>query len=101
MIALAPRTVQNIPDCAHYPNVGPLVTAGGLLFTETRDRRVRAFDAATGKLLWEREVPMALEGMPDVYQVNGREYIVFCASAQVGPTPTRRRKSTESKSPSR
>ena len=61
----------------------PVVTAGGLLFTGTRDRCVRAFDVATGKLLWEREVPMALEGMPAVYQVKGREHIVFCASAQV------------------
>jgi glucose dehydrogenase len=86
----------DVPDLAakgihatgtHYPKVGPVVTAGGLLFTGTRDRRVRAFDVATGKLLWEREVPMALEGMPAVYQVNGREYIVFCASAQVGLTP--------------
>jgi quinoprotein glucose dehydrogenase len=71
----------------HYPKVGPVVTAGGLLFTGTRDRRVRAFDIATGKQLWEREIPMALEGMPAVYQGNGREYIVFCASAQVGLTP--------------
>ena len=71
----------------HYPKVGPVVTAGGLLFTGTRDRRVRAFDIGTAKRLWEREVPMALEGMPAVYQVNGREYIVFCASAQVGLTP--------------
>jgi glucose dehydrogenase len=71
----------------HYPKVGPVVTAGGLLFTGTRDRRVRALDVATGKMLWEREVPMALEGMPAVYQVKGREYIVFCASAQAGLTP--------------
>ena len=71
----------------HYPKVGPVVTAGGLVFAGTRDRRVRAFDITTGKLLWEREVPMALEGMPAIYQVNGREYIVFCASAQAGLTP--------------
>jgi quinoprotein glucose dehydrogenase len=64
-----------------------VVTVGGLLFTGTRDRRVRALDVATGKMLWEREVPMALEGMPAVYQVKGREYIVFCASAQAGLTP--------------
>jgi quinate dehydrogenase (quinone) len=30
---------------------------------------------------------MALEGMPAVYQVNREEYMVFCASAQVGLTP--------------
>ena len=80
--------VKGIRDTGtHYPKVGPVVTAGGLLFTGTRDRRVRAFDVTSGKLLWEREVPMAIEGMPAVYQVDGREYIVFCASAQVGLTP--------------
>jgi len=71
----------------HYPKVGPVITAGGLLFTGTRDKKVRAFDVETGKLLWETEVPAALEGMPAVYQINGREYIVFCAAAQEGLTP--------------
>ena len=72
----------------HYPKVGPVITAGGLLFTGTRDRKVRAFDVETGKLLWEAEVPAALEGMPAVYQINGREYIVFCAAAQEGLIPS-------------
>ncbi len=70
----------------HYPKVGPVVTAGGLLFTGTRDRKVRAFDARTGKLLWETEVPAAIEGIPAVYEAHGREYIVFCAAAQAGLT---------------
>ena len=73
---------------AHYPKVGPVVTAGGLLFTGTRDRKVRAFDVATGKLLWETEVDAALEGMPAVYEIGGREFIVFCAAAQAGLTPS-------------
>jgi len=71
----------------HYPKVGPVVTAGGLIFTGTRDRKVRAFDIETGKLLFEHEVPMALEGIPAVYEVNGKQYIVFCASAQAGLIP--------------
>jgi quinoprotein glucose dehydrogenase len=29
---------------------------------------------------------MALEGMPAVFEVAGREYIVFCAAAQAGLT---------------
>ena len=41
-----------------------------------------------GKALWERQVDSALEGMPAVYEVGGREYVVFCASAQVGLTPS-------------
>ena len=70
-----------------YPKVGPVMTASGLVFTGTRDRKVRAFDLETGKQLWEFETEMALEGIPAVYQVAGREYIVFCASAQAGLAP--------------
>lgn len=86
----------DVPDLAakgihgtgsQYPKVGPVVTAGGLIFTGTRDRKVRAFDIDTGKLLWEHELAAALEGMPAVYEIAGREYIVFCASAQAGLTP--------------
>jgi quinoprotein glucose dehydrogenase len=72
---------------SHYPKVGPVVTAGGLIFTGTRDRDVRALDAETGKVLWQHEVDSALEGMPAVYEIGGRQFIVFCASAQVGLTP--------------
>jgi len=70
-----------------YPKVGPVITAGGLVFTGTRDRKVRAFDVDSGKLQWEFSLDMALEGIPAVYAIAGREYIVFCASAQAGLTP--------------
>jgi quinoprotein glucose dehydrogenase len=53
-----------------------------LIFTGTRDRKVRAIDSDTGKVLWEAEVDAALEGMPAIYEVQGREYVVFCAAAQ-------------------
>ncbi len=66
----------------HYPKVGPVVTAGGLIFTGSRDRKIRALDSATGKVLWQTEVGEAMEGMPAIYQVDGREYIVFCAAAR-------------------
>ena len=66
---------------SHFPKVGPVVTAGGLIFTGTRDREVRALDADTGKVLWKAEVEAGLEGMPAVYEVNGKEYVVFCAAA--------------------
>jgi len=42
--------------------VNPVVTAGGLIFTGTRDRKVRALDSATGTVLWEATVDAALEG---------------------------------------
>ena len=71
----------------HYPKVGPVLTATGLIFTGTRDKKVRAFDVENGRLLWEHELDAALEGIPAVYESGGRQYIVFCASAQAGLTP--------------
>jgi quinoprotein glucose dehydrogenase len=70
----------------HYPKVGPVITAGGLIFTGTRDRKVRAFDVEGGKVLWEKELDAALEGIPAVYEIGGKQYIVFCAAAQAGLT---------------
>ena len=72
----------------HYPKVGPVITAGGLIFTGTRDRRIRAFDLETGKVVFEKQVGMALEGIPAVYEADGREYVVFCAASQAGLTRT-------------
>ena len=76
---------------SHFPKVNPVVTAGGLIFTGTRDRKVRALDSDTGKVLWEATVDAALEGMPAVYEQAGREYLVFCAAARasnhIHPTP--------------
>jgi quinoprotein glucose dehydrogenase len=82
---LAAKGVKNTGT--HYPKVGPVVTAGGLVFTGTRDRKVRAFDVENGKLLWETTVDAAIEGIPAVYEIGGRQYIVYCAAAQEGLTP--------------
>ena len=71
---------------SHYPKVGPVVTAGGLIFTGTRDHMIRAFDEDTGKVLWQWKADAALEGIPAVYAIGGREYLVFCAAAQAGLT---------------
>jgi quinoprotein glucose dehydrogenase len=69
-----------------------VVTAGGLIFTGTRDRKIRALDVETGKALWETQVDAALEGIPAVYEIRGRQYIVFCAAAQAGLTPSAQEK---------
>ncbi|HYO80328.1 MAG TPA: pyrroloquinoline quinone-dependent dehydrogenase [Bryobacteraceae bacterium] len=82
---LAAKGIRNTGT--HFPKVGPVVTAGGLIFTGTRDKKVRALDANDGKVLWEHQLNAALEGMPAVYEIKGRQYIVFCASAQAGLTP--------------
>ena len=70
---------------SQFPKVNPVVTAGGLIFAGTRDRKVRALDSSSGRVLWEATVDAALEGMPAVYEQNGRQYVVFCAAARSAP----------------
>ncbi len=61
----------------HFPtsaNWGPmLATGGGLVFTGgTNDRMFHAFDAATGKLLWEYPTNSGITGQPSSFMVDGR-----------------------------
>jgi quinoprotein glucose dehydrogenase len=71
------------------PRNGPVVTAAGLIFIATRDEgKLRALDEETGKELWSFEMPAGSEGVPAVYQVEGQEYLVVCAtSAKVTEIP--------------
>ena len=80
MPALAEKGITGTGS--QFPKVNPVVTAGGLIFTGSNDRKIRALDSSTGKTLWEYEAPAAIEGMPAVYESNGREYIVFCAAGR-------------------
>jgi glucose dehydrogenase len=58
------------------PRGGVVVTGGGLVFVgSTSDRKLRAYDQDTGKVLWAYDLPAPQEGVPAVYQVGGREYI--------------------------
>jgi glucose dehydrogenase len=60
---------------------GPVVTAGGLLFIAATDydHKIRAFDKATGKLLWVATLPAAGNATPATYEVKGRQYVVIGA----------------------
>jgi len=60
-----------------------VATAGGLLFNATStDRKFRARDSATGKILWEYDLPAASEGVPTVYEAGGRQFIVIPVGGQ-------------------
>ena len=59
------------------PNWGPmLATGGGLVFSGgTNDRMFHAFDAASGKLLWEFPTNSGIIGQPSSFMVDGKQYI--------------------------
>jgi len=61
---------------------GPIVTAGGLVFIAATnfDRKFRAFDKTTGKLLWEATLPLAGNATPITYELAGKQYVVIYAT---------------------
>ena len=63
-----------------FPTNSLMATAGGLLFTTTNDRKLRAWDQATGEILWRADLPADPGGIPATYQIAGRQYVVATAT---------------------
>lgn len=63
------------------PNIGgPMVTAGGLVFiAATMDKKIRAFDLASGEKKWESGLPAFGMATPMTYISGGKQYVVIAA----------------------
>ena len=58
------------------PNRGTvLATAGNVVFHGDLNRRLRAFDAETGEVLWETILGSQITGYPVTYRAGGRQYL--------------------------
>lgn len=69
---------KGVPPTGSDNYGGPLVTGSGLIFiAATPDKKIRAFDKHSGKLLWERDLPAAGYASPSSYSANGKQYIVI------------------------
>jgi alcohol dehydrogenase (cytochrome c) len=64
-------------EYAKSPNWGSMMaTAGGLVFSGgTNDRKFHAFDAASGKLLWEFPANSGILAPPSSFTVDGKQYV--------------------------
>ena len=78
---------KGMPDTGSENYGGPVVTAGGVLFigATVRDKKFRAFDKSTGKLLWETSLPFSACATPATYAIDGRQYVVIGAGGQRDP----------------
>lgn len=78
---------QGMKDTGSENYGGPVLTASGVLFigATVYDRRFRAFDSSTGKVLWETELPFAGMATPSTYMIDGRQYVVIAASGGRDP----------------
>jgi quinoprotein glucose dehydrogenase len=48
------------------------------------DRKFRAFDKLTGKLVWEAVLPLAGNATPATYSAGGRQFVVIYATGGKG-----------------
>jgi glucose dehydrogenase len=65
------------------PNYGgSIATAGGLVFiAATNDQHFRAFEASTGKVLWDTKMETGSYNVPMTFQgKSGRQYVVLVAT---------------------
>jgi alcohol dehydrogenase (cytochrome c) len=59
---------------------GMLVTGGGVVFNGgTADKKIRAFDAKTGKELWSFPLNTAALAPPTTFMVDGKQYLALNA----------------------
>jgi alcohol dehydrogenase (cytochrome c) len=80
------------------PHAGSaLATGGNLVFFGDLNRRLRAFDAETGKVLWKTIVGSHITGYPVTYAVGGRQYLAVPVG---GGTSASLRLTPELKAPS-
>jgi quinoprotein glucose dehydrogenase len=73
---------KGIHNTGAFGQGGPIATAGGLVFIAgTIDKRFRAFDSRTGKLLWEWKLDVEGHTSPMTYMGrNGKQYVVIVSS---------------------
>nr|WP_245196506.1 PQQ-dependent dehydrogenase, methanol/ethanol family [Sphingomonas jejuensis] len=67
-----------IPMAGHF-NGGVMATGGGLVFQGHPDSTFNAYDATTGRSLWEFDARAAIVAPPISYMVNGRQYVTVIA----------------------
>ena len=62
---------------------GILTTAGGLAFAGEGNGLFKAYDSATGNVLWQFQAGAGVNAPPSSYTVNGKQYIVVGAGGNV------------------
>jgi len=62
---------------------GIMATAGGLVFTGEGNGQFKAYDSATGNVLWKFQAGAGVNAPPASYTVDGKQYIVVGAGGNV------------------
>ncbi|MGH9659230.1 MAG: pyrroloquinoline quinone-dependent dehydrogenase, partial [Bryobacteraceae bacterium] len=74
-------TARGIKKTGTPSHGGSICTAAGLVFMAgTFDRKIRAFESVSGKVLWEFELPAGGFATPMTYEASGKQYVVIAAA---------------------
>jgi len=68
---------------------GSVATAGGLTFTGFSDGHFVAFNARSGKLLWDFQTKAGVNAPPITYSIDGRQYVAVAAGGNLPVNSTR------------
>ena len=60
-----------------FPRGGFVVLGGGVILFAGNDSKLYALDEDTGKVICTKDMPNGTVGVPAVYDVDGREYVLF------------------------
>ena len=73
---------KGVHNTGAFGQGGPIATGGGLVFIAgTIDKRFRAFDSRTGRMLWETKLDAEGHTNPMTYMGrNGKQYVVIVSS---------------------
>ena len=91
--------IQHIYKGRSPGNGAALTTAGDVVFWGDLDQKFRAFDAVSGKILWETTLGGSIDNSTITYAVNGKQYIAVMSGeglltggliTQAGIQPARR-----------
>ena len=85
----------NLPPLGYPNRAAPLVTKALFFLGEGSDavsgtsdaawawgRKFRAYDKATGRIIWEMELPSGTTAGPMTYMLRGKQYIVLSVGAR-------------------
>ncbi len=85
-VNMATGGIQRIYTARVPGNGAMLATGGDLIFWGDLDRRFRAFDGDTGKILWEAILGGIIQMSTITYSVNGKQYVAVLTGDGAGGT---------------
>jgi len=82
------RQTRRLIASASPSNTAALTTGGGVVFGGDWDRHMYAYDATTGKILWQTRLPTSAQGFPITYLAKRKQYVAMPAGIGGGSWST-------------